>query len=229
MRQCFGSAHRRTIALQGQGVDESIRCRGNGPNRNRKASTRHRHERQQQGQPAAAAAPGAYAGGNGRPRSGCLPRLRQSAGLPRLHGALCERRGFSPIARATNTAAAARRPRRRSNPPCRNWRGRTAPASPCCHRALRQFPRRCSPWCGPATMCWSPTAPTGRPAISATIFSSVSMSPPPITIHISAARSPTWCSQIHAPFISNCRARSASRSRMSMPSRPRPTPKARWC
>ncbi len=93
----------------------------------------------------------------------------------------------SPIARATNTAAAARRPPRRSNWRCRSSRGRNAPACHCCRRGSRRFRRRCYRSCVPATMCWSPTAPMGRRGIFANKFCRGSASPPPITIPASAA------------------------------------------
>ncbi len=54
------------------------------------------------------------------------------------------RRGLSrPLAAATTTAGAGRRPRRRSPVRWRSSKARTAPASRCCRPGLRRSPPRC--------------------------------------------------------------------------------------
>src|SRR5271169_655844 len=111
-------AHLRTIALQGQGVDEKPllpkvvartkgaqpccagppatavkTCAGNALARPETSQ----HEKEEQWSKLASRR---HQGRDRRARSGLLPRLRQSARLSRLDGALSERRGFCRAPRA---------------------------------------------------------------------------------------------------------------------------------
>ena len=181
--RALDGSHLRTIGVPGQGVDASRRCgriwrpapRFRAPHVHGPAN-RHGEDSQK---PAQAGNPP----GHRRPRHQRPARFRQSGGLSRLDRALSRPpRTRWRTARATNMAAAAPRLRKRWNRRSRRSRVTAVPASPCCRRAWPRSRPRCLRSQAQATTSWSPTASTGRPAISARACSSAWASRPPITI-----------------------------------------------
>ena len=163
-----------------------------------------------------------------RPRSAGAARLRQYAGLSRLDRALSD---------TSTTLDAPRRPlhlrHARARRPPRRWRrpgpeiAGAAGTRRCCPRASPRSRWRCSRCSRPATTCWSPTAPIGRPAhFCDSMLKRFGVETTYYDPLIGAGIADAVAAEHHAPCSSRRRARRASRCRTSRPS-PRSRTRAR--